>query len=126
MPRTKKHYKEKCPPVKVLREDKPGYTLTYSREFDYCRNRNRPTHYRVCKFLCKRELRSYKAINIYQVKWHPKVIIYLTDSELDGVTTSSKIVVGGGSEGAITFTGVLGMANANTMANPPNTAPATK
>ena len=76
--------------MKVLRENKPGCTLTYSREFDYCHNRNRPNYYRDCTFLCKRELRNYKAIDIYQVKWRPQVIIYLTDSELDSDDNDSE------------------------------------
>jgi len=83
MPRTNKYYKEKYPPVKVLREDKLGYTLTHSREFDYCRNRNKPQYYKVSKFLYKRELRNFKAIDIYQVKWFPKLIIYLEDLDSD-------------------------------------------
>lgn len=39
----------------------------------------------------------------------------LTDAELDNVTTSSKVVVGGGSEGNVTFTAAVDLANADTL-----------
>lgn len=97
MPKTKTYYREKYPTVRVLRENTderiPGLSLgateTHSREFDYCRNRNRPGFYKVSRFLCKRALRNYKAIDVYSVKWYPKVIINWDDSDSDSDSDSN-------------------------------------
>ena len=90
--RTKQYYKQKYPTIKVIRENTDnnipglqlGTTVTHSREYDYCRNRNRAGYYKVSRLSCKRELRNFKAIDIYTVKWYPKLIITLSsDDESD-------------------------------------------